>query len=284
MLMVGLDSSREAVVRIPLDHTADGRLQRAWSAIESLHDRAPSVAALVPEPLVRGDVGGMPFYAERKCEGLSAKSLLQDATYRSTVLEAVLDFSLQLNGAAVERKRVDDRVLEEHVAPHFTPIVRYAPGSSERLGRLRSYVFERLRGVTLPLVWVHGDLHSSNILCDPGTGGLRVVMDWDSSAVRGLPLLDLLHFLVCEERRRHDLSMGAAVARALEGTLLTDEENDLIARYSRAMELPPDSVKPLLIVYWARLVALRLARSGGKLSRQWETSNLTEPLNRIVVP
>jgi aminoglycoside phosphotransferase (APT) family kinase protein len=284
MLMVGLDSSREAVVRIPLDHTADGRLQHAWSAIESLRDRAPCVASLVPEPLVRGDVGGIPFYAERRYEGVIAKSLLRDATYRPALMKAVLDFSLQLNAAVLEHKRVDDRVLEEHFATDFASIRRYVPGSAPRLEKLRSYVFNRMRGVMLPLVWIHGDLHASNILCDPGTGEIRVVIDWDSSGARGLPLLDLLHFLVSDARQPKGLCMGAGVASAFDGTLLTDAANDLIDRYLQAMELPRDSVRPLLIMYWVRQVALRIARSDGELANRWETSNLSEPLDRIDVP
>ena len=107
------------------------------------------------------------------------------------------------------------------------------------------------------------------------------MMDWDAGDARGLPLHDLVHFLLCEERRRQGLGKGQAIVRALEGRLFTDHENDLLRRYLEGLSIEDDLFRPLVVCYWLRTVFLHVEHSGGRLSSPVERAILLEPLERL---
>jgi aminoglycoside phosphotransferase (APT) family kinase protein len=117
---------------------------------------------------------------------------------------------------------------------------------------------ERLEGLTLSVGWVHGDFSPGNVLVDGG----RVcgIVDWDQAIPDGLPVLDLLQFMLASRSGE----LGAAIASFRP----TGAERDLLADH--AVELDA-----AVLLCWLRHVGANLEKSGRYASnRRWLEANV----------
>jgi aminoglycoside phosphotransferase (APT) family kinase protein len=138
-----------------------------------------------------------------------------------------------------------------------------------------------MAGKGLPAVRLHGDFHPFNVLCDPKTGEIRYIIDWDSSERPGLPAHDMLSFLVSMERYRQNLPMGRAITRAVEGRLFGELANETLHRYSAELSIPADLLQVLVLSHWLRLVVNHIEHSGGRMAPAVKRNLVIEPSERF---
>jgi aminoglycoside phosphotransferase (APT) family kinase protein len=120
-----------------------------------------------------------------------------------------------------------------------------------------------------------------NVLFEPGEMRLSGVIDWDLSKEFGLPLQDLLHFILSNHRRRHGWCIGQAVVRALEGELFDADERSALERYLQLLGLHETLFAPLLVMYWAQHVACQFEDRAALPTQTWSEENFFEPLRNI---
>jgi Ser/Thr protein kinase RdoA (MazF antagonist) len=151
---------------------------------------------------------------------------------------------------------------------------------ASRLQVVEAAVLSLAYGRTMPTVRIHGDLHVDNVFFDSRSVVLSGLIDWETSLPVSLPF-DLIHYLISDSTELDPKPWGIQVARAFSGELFDPEANELLLEHLELLKLPADMLRPLLIGYWVRGVALRQALSGGRLDPMWRDANLAMPLASI---
>jgi len=126
---------------------------------------------------------------------------------------------------------------------------------------LRALVEERcqsLVGLRVPLVWVYGDAHPSNILLDGGS--VSGVVDWEGTAPGRWPVFDWFQFtlsLAQELIKAQCPAMGRLERAVVACDVLIGEADTRLGsvlqqqteRFFRAIKLPAELVVPMYLVF-----------------------------------
>jgi hypothetical protein len=276
-----LPGGSQGVLRVALSTLARGRIERAGRMLDALGRRAPGLGALAPAQLDAGVFHERTYALEAKLPGVTAVRLMGAPEAAARVLEATVDFLAALNRVDRRAYRVDDAFAQQRLRPSFANMRRHFGPCSGRLDRIYDHLLRALRGHDLPLVWAHGDLNVGNVLLDGEGRTIAGIIDWDHGTQEGLPLHDLLHFLLSIRRLREDRRIGEVVVTAMEGRLFGPQERAALTRLAAVLEIPEGLVNPLLITYWAQHVAEQLDDTASQLTPAWIDDNFRTPLRRI---
>ncbi|BCL60056.1 hypothetical protein DGMP_07490 [Desulfomarina profundi] len=129
------------------------------------------------------------------------------------------------------------------------------PFMDKRMKQLMNRAVEKIIGPTVTLVLVHGDFAPWNLKIQPGK--VIAAIDWEEGNFSGLPLWDLCHFFYMQ----HYLFRGKTAPVVLL------QNNPLVARYLELMEISPDDLAPLVLIYLLQTIADR----DSAISEQYRT-------------
>jgi hypothetical protein len=231
----------------PLQFERDERAARLVSATGG------AVARHAPAFLGRFEVAGRPASLETAAPGTKLTNLLREPRPRRAKLAVVEPVAQWLISIARETAAPPEALVPER----------------ERLARdLGRDVLESVPPV--PATFLHNDVGEENVVAS--ADGF-MVLDWEWAQPHGLPLSDLVYFgvhvlrivdraLTEEERDRHFVDVLAGKAES--SPVLFRWVRELVA----ALELPPESVGPLVTASWLdhgrlSLVERRRAEAAG---------------------
>ena len=280
LLSTVLENGDEVIVRVPLRGDAAAALERADAVYTDVSRELPKFLHLLPESRPLFEVCGWPMHIERRLRGVQAKSLVRDVRSRSRVRRRVAEFVNAMCAATIKQHPVDEAFVASHFKSRFRAICSVEKAFASRLQVVEATVLGLAQGRTMPTVRIHGDLHVNNVFFDPRSVVLTGLIDWETSLPVSLPF-DLIHYLISDSREFDPKPWGIQVARAFSGELFDAEANELLLQHLNLLGLPVDMLRPLLIGYWVRGVALRQELSGGRLNPLWRDANLAEPLASI---
>lgn len=278
-LLLSQGDRKGSVLRLPLNRHADLRIRDAWNGLSRLQDEIAWLSDITPALLSRGTREELPWYLESRCVGMPAELILRRQGKADRLQQAILDF-------LIEFSVVDDRPLPRDEVSDLVnrltaPVAEYLPDTRTILAGLSVKLVDAVTSAPLKLVRVHGDFNQGNILCDESSGTVTGLIDWDACQARGLPLQDIVHFVIDHRRGKLDLSLGEAVVSALGGTFFENEDARLVNEYAHRLTLHPRQNRALLAMYWLRHVCLHLKYRNGELASAWVQSNLQSPLAAI---
>lgn len=222
------------------------------------------------------------------CETLAGHSVLLQTAVAGRVLaphvlrraspaclDGVVDWLIQVHRSTAQTVDKKDRWFHRVVR---RPLEQFAQSFSAAAEE-RSLVNETLRRAqslffySFPSVFEHGDLSSPNLLlADDGQIG---VVDWELAEPCGLPAADLFFFLNYVAFARSKASNHAEHVAAFQEAFFGRNAWSLpyVSRYRQALNLPPETLRDLFLLCWARYVARLPIRAG-----QHETiDGTTEP-------
>jgi len=246
------------------------QLHHQRSMLEVLRDAKPSdsVADRAPWPVADGAAGVADWSLERRLPGTEPSPPLGNA-----LVGECCDFLVALHQAGDRGKpggsllRAADVIASAYDREH---------------ARALRCVAHRLEAALadLPRGFGHGDFWSGNLLSDRGR--LVGVVDWAAAGTDRLPLVDLIHLRVSEQRWATNEPMG----RPLVEEMLPWAEGggDEQARsYCRRLgfEPEPKRLEALVIAYWFDRVAHELETYSDRCEEQWLRSNV-EPVLRTL--
>ena len=130
----------------------------------------------------------------------------------------------------------------------------------------------------------HGDYWPGNVLVTQGAE-LAAVLDWDASEARGWPLLDLLHFIAFQHKRRAFWHFGPTLSNRLEPRKLPAWQLELADTYCQRLEIPSDLWTPFVVLYWLERVAQWLVTDfhAGKRNDPWLRRNVLQTAPALTV-
>jgi O-antigen/teichoic acid export membrane protein len=135
----------------------------------------------------------------------------------------------------------------------------------EGVERVRSRLHESLEGRTLPVGWIHGDFSPRNVLVD--SGRVCGIVDWDQAIPDGLPVLDLIQFMLASRPGELGTAIGSFRPTAAEEDVLVDQSLEL---------------DTAVLLCWLHHVAANLEKSGRYgASRRWLGANVKAVLEEV---
>jgi aminoglycoside phosphotransferase (APT) family kinase protein len=155
----------------------------------------------------------------------------------------------------------------------FEALCAGRPAERALVRRTRAVVAPLL-AAEVPLVFEHGDLSAPNILIDDQD---RVgVVDWELADPAGLPAVDLFFFLTFVAFARGRANRRRDWLAAFHSAFFGPDAwaAPWIRKYTEAMELPEESLKPLFVSTWARYVAVAATRLGADDAPRDESGDL----------
>jgi aminoglycoside phosphotransferase (APT) family kinase protein len=243
------------------------RQERALDALLAL-DPAPALAARVPWPLDRGEVGLAHWVVE---------PMLSGSQPGGRTAERVLDDCVEV---LVELFRAGGDAGElASLAPYAEQIAAVGlPEHAEHVRGLGRRVDERV--ASLPRGFAHGDFWASNLLTDGER--LTGVVDWEAAGPGRLPLLDLFQLLAAPSLPAEDEPGDAFVDRLLPAVRAGDRR---VAAYCGALglDLHPELLETLAIAFWLDRVGYSLAHydAASRWRRDWTERNVVRPVREL---
>ncbi|HEX5512142.1 MAG TPA: phosphotransferase, partial [Actinomycetales bacterium] len=159
------------------------------------------------------------------------------------------------------RFTVDDEVLKRWVADPAERMRQVVPSYTRlrpEVSRLETVLTEELSQRTLTMGWVHGDFYPGNVLVD-ANGHVCGVVDTAQTHQRGLPVLDLAHWVLTLPGDGGPTHLGARVAARLEqDRCWTESEMKFLRQAPGGDELPG---RVMLLLTWLRHVDSNLIKS-----------------------
>lgn len=260
--------SARFVAKMPMNGRSLGRCEENLAVLRQIHSHRTIPEALqhpIPRPVGQLDIEGQPVFVETAVPGTVEAD--RGRSRRQRARRHALRYLTELHATAREQTPMDEALFEERIGHYCDRLAAALQGTAEAK-TLRS-VKERLRaglgGRSWPFVPEHGDFHLGNCLFEAGGARLTGVIDWDLGACPGLPVLDVLHFLVTSEGTgRLD---GGTAARLLHGGM-SAESRALLGGYIAALEVEPASQPAWALLYvLVKLLVPAITREGQNRDR-----------------
>lgn len=246
--------------------------------------RLEILQALIPDVLAAGTDGRWSYLVQRALPGTPATPSLH---HTRTILADVSALATSWHAATARQRIASDAELDEWVerpiiaVRDLVAVSQHSPEAAT-LARVGDELRSALRGVTMTLGWIHGDLWTDNILVRSDGAEITGIVDWDSASDFGLALHDQFHLILYARKLTARSEIGVEVCRALgpepgwdavERPALTAA----IAGIPGSDEAAQRRVGVLL--YWLRFVTMNLARQPRVTrDRRWLNQNVRDVL------
>jgi hypothetical protein len=222
----------------------------------------------VPEPLFLTKLEDRTVLCERAVTGSSLRSQASGLGERSPLTIAT-DLAVALARASM--REIEPAELRARTLAPLAEIWLGSGGSKSAIESLFDQVITAFGGRPRCVV-THGDFIAKNILVDRGRGSAAVI-DWETAARHGLPLVDLLYFVTRSAyvdgafwRDKPSRVSALYYSRSARGATAARA----VRRYLDALELPHALITPLF-----RLHFLLKARIKA------ETTSFDNPITRL---
>ncbi|WP_219418343.1 phosphotransferase [Pseudonocardia nigra] len=237
------------------------QLRRQTEVLRMMHadERIGPWRALVPSIVGQGDIGGSYCVLESRLDGEGGGRALVDPARRRAFRSSAITTISELHRCTSAPVRVGDAQLDVWVRRPMAEVVAALPRGQRAAARaLEEEIVARIRGRRLASGWTHGDYTPDNVLTDQ-EGRVVAVVDWCHADEAGLPVLDLVCFLLTSENLTHGTELGALVLDRLADSRPTDHE--LLARSQRMLGGELLGVAELTLLGWLQHVGHNLEKS-----------------------
>jgi ubiquinone/menaquinone biosynthesis C-methylase UbiE len=246
---------RSLVVKVPFNDAIAARAARNYRFLEQAREGA-ALSKLIPQPVARGEIRGIQYYAEERVAGQPLGTVLQSHNV-ATWLDAADSFLKALNPCLHERvpAPLSGESYHQQVLEPLERVGRIIDTSLS--GRLRRFFDSRLQGRNLRTGSVHGDFCDSNIFVR-GTSVVGVI-DWDDSSTTAIPAVDAINLVHSVDRLLNRRSSTAeSVLRLSNFTRLADGERSFLQTNYERCGVDSSDHLALVLLYWLRHVADQL--------------------------
>jgi len=249
------------VVKIHRDPAEREAVENERAVLEGLHARGEFFRQSVPRVLFSGRIGGFSVLVQSALAGspmrgaVSGEGTPEPASARRNI-DLSLGWLIRCQRAVATGPAPDGRDWRRLALPAIAAFRAVFDLSREEVGYLdglRSTV-EQLPAGRVPVVLQHGDFSRQNILVSGAGAAVRIgVIDWTFCRRDGLPLHDLVFFLVtyCLQARRQ--SDPGTLDALFEHAFLDDTGYSRLAReavvsYCRELGIDLGLVKTLFVL------------------------------------
>ncbi|MFC4947696.1 phosphotransferase [Pseudonocardia sp. GCM10023141] len=258
------------------------RLQSIVLRTIALDERLGAWRRLVPSILGDGDIGGSYYVLESMMPGGDGIKALNDPARRRTFSSSAVATISELHRCTSRPVRVGDEQLRRWVREPMAEVIAALPRSQRAAAaELESALVEQLAGRVLSTGRTHGDYAPENLLVDDW-GRVVAIVDWCQAEEDGLPVLDVVCFLLRSENLTRGTELGTLVLDRLADARPT--EHELLARAQRMLGGEVLDVGLLTLLGWLAHVAHNLRKSPTFAANPvWVRRNLVSVIREVPV-
>jgi aminoglycoside phosphotransferase (APT) family kinase protein len=241
------------------------RFESNFEALRTLAAR--SGHSETPQPLLAGNIKGTVFFAETMLPGTAVREHLTRKSADAAMSGAATWIcDLHLSTAAPRRLSAADvaTLVEGPLARAFAFVGR-TPSDRVHL-EVHHYLRRAFLDQLVPLVQAHGDYSVDNVLVAEDGARVTGVFDWDLADQPSLPLLDTVYLILSRRLAQRRGTFSQQVAHMLTRRQNSPSDEGLLDEYCRALEIPGELRKPLVVMTWVNHLARRIQ---GAESYRW---------------
>lgn len=244
------------VAKVPRLDDAEGCLAREAASLLAVRERWPASYHSVPRLIAFEKYAGGLLLVRTALAGSPMKPAVMRMRFQECVDKA-LGWLLELHQHTAVPGQMTSKEAADLVDDPLERLQR--PASSD--GEARKLLAETQRLVAglpaldFPRVFEHGDFAGRNLFLLPC--GRLGVADWEFSAQRGLPLVDLYFFLASVAFARRAARTPDERLAALHEAFFEPDAwtRPYVLRYAEELNIPMAALEPLFILCWCRYVA-----------------------------
>ncbi|TXH57832.1 phosphotransferase family protein [Piscinibacter sp.] len=231
-----------------------------------------------PRSLGRVDIGAARGFFVTRIPGVT---LDQDTPALEAVTDAALDFLIRFHQRTAASVVVDGQTVSNRMWSIVEAGKQRNSAIADDLESWKLPLRRCLEGLTLPLVWMHGDYKIENVMYDARTYRLTGVIDWEHAMIPGLPLLDALYLLVFNRHVRGVPLLDAVRDVIVDG--MTALEKSRIDRYCSQLAIPSAARPALEALFFVHHVGHRIHM--GLDTTGWQRyRSLLERIGKRLIP
>jgi SAM-dependent methyltransferase len=246
--------NKKYVVKIALGPVAEIQLQNNYKNISALHAHqkiAPEIKKRVPLPICKSNYNGYRYFVERKLTGCPATDFKSKRELYSEILECAFCTVKEIhlssvhflpNHCSVQKRLLFERI--EKVCQLLPPHMR------SKMEVVKSFVFDRIIDLKLPMVFHKGDCSANNILVVRAGKLFCNLIDWDQARCSYFPLVDIINVLESFRRNEFGLAMGEILTSRYFKGRFSKLEHALVQNYCESLNMPGHYILPLTVLYW----------------------------------
>jgi aminoglycoside phosphotransferase (APT) family kinase protein len=253
------DTGQRSIIRIPSDDHSFQRARNNYTNVNLLQELGAAPVA-VPRQVRGGQVRGQSFFVEQMLEGRNLhRTELRDESLYAAVTAGATRCLIDLHRATAQAGNFTPARVQTIAGEIVQHARRALAGDTGRhvLPDVEAYLLSALASRPLKQVFFHGDYTYDNLMFDASGRRVTGMFDWDLSRPDGLPLLDLLYFLVTAERGHTGGWVPDIFANRIKHGFNAIERK-AIHTYCHALDLSPEIVTPLFILTCLHHLAIRM--------------------------
>jgi len=201
------------IVRMPRGTAAVERCRNAFQSLRLLESL--NLPFAVPRALQEGTVVEQKVFVESRIPGRELAYLDMSPPQLLGVRRVALRLLLRVHQETCRYKVLGDAEARRLVSTPFEYIhsLQTSDTCKEAARILEHRLITALAGQTWPMVLSHGDFKIANLMRSEG-GDVCGIVDWDRSALWGLPAVDVLHYLAFDRSLMEHVAMSTAIVSA----------------------------------------------------------------------
>lgn len=261
ILLVGEKDSHEpgVVFRIPLEEESRKRCEANILALKEINRSNGAISTKAPLPVSYGTFDDQPYFVEQEIPGRIIDRSIPEI---KSVISNAAALITQIHRETAVDTVLDEKFFKELVTKPLDTLTEFIQDEQDMLDhqKLGDFLRRTLLNSTLPLVRAHGDYKIENMLVNTETFEVNGIIDWDLSVRHGLPLLDLLHFILYNQTIFTDTDISSLIQEKLIPWEFDDDEQAILKNYISVINIPKESVFSLSIMYWLHHVSCRIGQ------------------------
>lgn len=259
ILLVGEKKRKESgvVFRIPLEKESIRRCRANMEVLTEITQNKGVMVAKVPCPLWVGEFEGHVYFVESEIRG---RIIDRPVPEIHSISPKAIDVLIQFHRETVVETRINETLFNSLIARPLDIMTAFVDREQDFLitKKLQIFLRKAFLNKVFPLVRSHGDFKIENMIVHPQSGDIEGIIDWDLSQRQGLPLLDLLYFMMFNQSLFLYRDIGTLIHEKLVPWQLDASEKFIIDRYLNSFHISEEYLFPLVVMYWLYHVSFRL--------------------------
>ncbi len=263
--------SRAVVVKFPFNSPSLTGLQQQTNVVLGLCASRTDLSSLLPRCLAQGRLQGVDYFVETRLPG-NALACRPGESGDAHWLDAIAALLRRLHANGLTPTALDAASLDAEVD---APLRQLAPflDDPNATSALKELLFSRLDGIRAGRGLVHGEFEAANILVDGGA--ISGLLGWEHARVVGLPIVDVIHYLVCLQRMREPhMALAEVIMMLADKRWPVQQEWDLLTSMYDSFATDAAAHREFTYLYWLQYVASRLDGGLGYDEKRFEQSVL----------
>ncbi len=254
ILLKIVTDNQTLMLRIAFDEFAKTRYDSAVEVLKKLE----GLTELIPKILLSSNYRGNPYQLETFFRGdnIEPKSL-QTIKSQMVVDRQALDILVKIQRVDMDRCVVDQAVFEKYFNTAIDSVSNYFSVEHRPLFmQIKNLIEKEIMGANLPILINHGDFSVDNLMMD-GTI-VKGLIDWEFSHLKGLPLVDLLFYIISVRKMKNNIDLVQAISDTLLNSKFLPEEQQLVDEYCAEFNISSKIFKSLSVMVVINFLHYRL--------------------------